>query len=167
MRVTMTPEPAEPARLPEDDEFRLDLLTLAEWALIAPDGRVTLGNAVTTAVQVSAVPAGLPPLYLVASVAAPPAWAGQQAQLTVRALDAAGHPVAADPLARGAVTFPPRADDAAAAPRLQFALQITGLPVQSPGRVRFVLSLAGDELGQVDLEVRLAPPPTTPVEPTR
>ena len=153
-------EPPEPNGLPEDDEFRLDLLTLAEWAMIAADGRVTLGNAVTTAVQLPAVPAGLPPLYLVASVQAPPAWAGQQAELTVRALDAAGRPARADPLVRGAVAFPRRAEDAAAAPRLQFALQITGMPVQSAGRVRFVLSLAGDELGGVDLEVRLAPPST-------
>jgi hypothetical protein len=56
------------------------------------------------------------------------------------------------------VAFLPRGEDAAAAPRLQFALQIAGLPIQSAGRVRFVLSLAGDELGGVDLDVRLAPP---------
>jgi hypothetical protein len=164
-RVSTTSEPSEPTG-PSEDEFRLDLLTLAEWALIGPDGRVTLGNAVTTTVQVPAMPAGLPPLYLAASVAAPPAWAGNQAQLAVRALDAAGRPVAADPLVSGTAAFPPSPQDAPAAPRLQFALQLTGLLVQSPGRLRFVLALAGDELGEVGLEVRLAPPPTTSVNPT-
>ena len=164
--MTTPSEPPEPTGLSEDDEFRVDLLTLAEWALIGPDGRVTLGNAVTTTVQVPAVPAGLPPLYLVASVAAPPAWAGHQAELAVRALDAAGRPVAADPLVSGVAAFPPGAQDAAAPPRLQLALQITGLPVQSPGRVRFVLSLAGDELGEVGLEVRVAPPSSGSSRPT-
>ena len=156
--MTTPAETPEPVAVPEDDEFRLDLLTLAEWALIGPDGRITLGNAMTTAVQVPAFPAGLPPLYLVASVTAPAAWAGHQAQLAVRALGEAGHPVGADPLVSGAALFPSSGQDAPTAPRLQFALQITGLPVQNPGRLRFVLSLAGDEIGEVGLEVRLSPP---------
>jgi hypothetical protein len=141
-----------------DEEFGLDLLTLAEWALIGADGRVTLGNAMTTAVQMPALPGGLPPLYLVASVAAPAAWAGHHAVLTVRAVDAEGQPVAADPLLSGTATFPPAAEGTPAAPRLQFAMQLTGLPVHSAGRVRFVLALAGDELGEVAIDVRLAPP---------
>src|ERR671930_1187022 len=120
-RVTTPSEPPEPTVLSEDDEFRVDLLTLAEWALIGPDGRVTLGNAVTTAVHVPAFPAGLPPLYLVASVTAPAAWAGHQAQLAVRALGQAGHPVGADPLVSGAALFPSSGQDAPTAPRLQFA----------------------------------------------
>ena len=170
-RVSMPPEPAEAAEPDEpteapDDEFRLDLLTLAEWALIGPDGRITLGNAVTTAVRVAAVPGGLPTLYLAASVAAPPAWAGNQAQLAVRVLDTTGRPVGADPLVSGTAAFPAPAEDGPTAPRLQFALQLTGLPIQSPGRLRFVLSLAGDELGEVGLEVRLAAPPATPAKPT-
>jgi hypothetical protein len=144
-----------------EEEFRLDLLTVAEWALIGPDGRVTLGNAMTTVVQVAALPGGLPPLYLVACVAAPRTWAGHQAALTVHAVDAEGRPVAADPLVSGTATFPATPEGTLAAPRLQFSLQITGLPVQSPGQVRFILSLAGDELGAVALDVRQAPPPPT------
>jgi hypothetical protein len=158
----MRPQSTEPTPLAEDDEFRLDLLTLAEWALIAPDGRVSLGNAVTTAVQVPALPAGLPPLYLVASIVAPPAWAGQQAQLAVRALDADGLPIAADPLVSGAATFPPRPNNLGAVSRVQFALQLAGLQVRTAGRLRFVLSLAGDELGELDLTILLAAPPAPP-----
>ena len=149
----------------EDDEFRLELLTLAEWALIAPDGRISLGNALTTTVQVPALPGGLPPLYLVASVAAPPPWAGHQAALTVRAVDAEGRPLAADPLLSGTAAFPPAAEGAAVTPRLQFAIQISGLPVQRPGRVRFIVALAGDELGELGVEVRLAPPPPPQSQP--
>jgi hypothetical protein len=144
----------------DDEEFSLDLLTIAEWALIGPDGRVTLGNAMTTVVQLQALPGGLPPLHLVASVAAPATWAGHQAALTVRAVNAEGRPVAADPLVSGTASFPAGAEGTVSSPRLQFALQITGLPVQSPGRLRFILSLAGDELGEVALDVRRAPPPT-------
>src|SRR5918911_2372150 len=88
------------------EEFSLDLLTLAEWALIGPDGRVSLGNAMTTAVQLPALPGSLPPLHLVASVAAPATWAGHQAVLTVRAVDAEGRPVTADPLVSGTAAFP-------------------------------------------------------------
>jgi hypothetical protein len=144
-----------------DEEFRLDLLTLAEWALIGTDGRVSLGNAMTTAVQLPTLPGGLPPLYLVASVAAPRTWAGHQAALTVRAVDAEGRPVAADPLVSGTAQFPAGTEGTLITPRLQFALQITALPVQSPGRLRFILSLAGDELGEVALDVRQVPPRTT------
>jgi len=144
-----------------EEEFRLDLLTVAEWALIGPDGRVSLGNAMTTAVQVPALPGGLPPLYLVACVAAPSTWAGHQAALAVRAVDAEGRPVAADPLVSGTATFPAGPEGTVITPRLQFALQIAALPVQRPGRLRFILSLAGDELGEVALDVRQAPPPTT------
>jgi hypothetical protein len=74
--------------------------------------------------------------------------------------------VTADPLVSGTAAFPAGAEGTVASPRLQFALQITGLPVQSPGRLRFILSLAGDELGQVDLDVRQAPPPTSPASRT-
>ena len=144
-----------------DEEFILDLLTVAEWALIGQDGRVTLGNAMTTMVQLAALPGGLPPLYLVASVAAPATWAGHQATLTVRVVNAQGRPVAADPLVSGTASFPPGAEGTVSSPRLQFALQITGLPVQSPGRLRFILSLAGDDLGEVALDVRQAPSPTS------
>jgi hypothetical protein len=112
-------------------------------------------------VQLPALPGGLPPLYLVASVAAPATWAGHHAALTVRVVDADCRPVAADPLVRGTASFPPGSEEAAASPRLQFALQITGLPVQSPGRLRFILSLAGDELGEVALDIRQTPPPTS------
>lgn len=153
----------EPA---DNDEFRLELLTLAEWALIAPDGRISLGNALTTTVQVAALPGGLPPLYLVASVAAPAPWAGHQASLTVRAVDAEGRPLAADPLLSGTAAFPPAAEGAAVRPHLQFAIHVSGLPVQRPGRVRFVVALAGDELGEVGVDVRLAPPPQSQPPPS-
>ena len=156
----LTPPGAEQEVIPgAEEEFRLDLLTLAEWALIGPDGRVTLGNAMTTGVQLPALPGGLPPLHLVACVAAPRTWAGHQAALTVRAVDVEGRPVAADPLVSGTATFPAGAEGTLATPRLQFALQITGLPIHSPGQLRFILSLAGDELGEVALDVRQAPPP--------
>jgi hypothetical protein len=147
---------------PSDDEFVLDLFTLAEWAQVGHDGRITVGNALTRSVQVPALPAALPPLYLVASIAAPPSWAGHQSQLEVRALDADGQPLAADPLVSGSAVFPPNAvDQPDTWPRLPFVLQITGLPVQRAGTIVFVLSLAGEELNRLTLEVRLRQRPPT------
>ena len=145
-----------------DDEFVLDLFTLAEWALVGRDGRITVGNGVTRSVQVPALPGVLPPLYLVASIAAPPSWAGHQSQLEVRALDADGQPLATDPLVSGSAVFPPRAvDQPDTWPRLPFVLQITGLPVQRAGTITFVLSLAGEELSSLTLDVRLLQRPVT------
>ena len=145
-----------------DDEFVLDLFTLAEWAQVGRDGRITVGNAVTRSVQVPALPGALPPLYLVASIAAPPSWAGHQSQLEVRALDSDGQPLASDPLVSGSAVFPPTAgDQPGTRPRLPFVLQITGLPVQRAGPITFVLALAGEELNRLSLDVRLVQRPAT------
>jgi hypothetical protein len=147
------------------DELEIRIFTLCDHAALPPDGKLYIHGAGVQQVFLPQLPGPLTPLFLVVRLSVPLHMIGDPHTLAVRVLDLDRKPIGTtDPVL--SVPFelgkPPGfrpGDDAAA----NLVAQLTGLPMQEPGTIRFHLSVDDQPLTSLPLKVQQLPPPTVAV----
>lgn len=141
------------------DRLELRIFTLADHAVVPPDGKLYMNGGGVDRMGLQQIPGGLGPLTLAIRVRVPWRMTSDKLPLLVRILDADRNPVGPDPLiqAEAEVGRPPglRPGDELG---VNLVVQLTGYPVQAEGTFFFHVTAADQLLGVLPLKiVKLAP----------
>lgn len=151
-RATPSPDAAH-------DSLVLRIFTLADHAVVPPDGKLYMNGGGVDRMGLQQVPGGLGPLTLAIRVRVPWRMTSDTLPLLVRILDADRNPVGPDPLVQANVEVgrPPglRPGDEIG---VNVVVQLTGYPVQTEGTFYFHVTVADQVLGVLPLKIiKLAP----------
>lgn len=137
------------------DRLELRIFTLADHAVVPPDGKLYMNGGGVDRMGLQQIPGGLGPLSLAIRVRVPWRMTSDTMPLLVRVLDADRNPVGPDPLVQAQVEVgrPPglRPGDELG---VNLVVPLTGFPVQSEGTLYFHVTAAEQLLGVLPLKVQ-------------
>lgn len=140
------------------DRPEIRILTFADHAVVAPDGKLYMNGAGIDQFYLQAVPQQVGPLYLAIRLRIPWAMTGEQHELTVRVLDEDRGPVAPDPFVKagfevGRAPGQRPGDELA----LSLAVPVVGVTAQREGTIYFHLHLGDQRIATLPLKLAWHP----------